>query len=83
MLTAAGGEFVRGNVHTNSIESFRALLKRGHYGIFHKMSDKHIHRYFAEFKTRWNMKGLDGSERIDAILESALCLQLTYEWLIA
>ena len=79
----SGGEYVRGNVHTNSIESFWALLKRGHYGIFHKMSPKHIHRYLAEFEARWNMNDLSGSERVDSLLESASGLRLTYGRLIA
>jgi transposase-like protein len=39
------GEYVRKQVHTNGIESFWALLKRGYYGIFHYMSFKHLHRY--------------------------------------
>ena len=51
------GEFVRGKVHTNGIESFWALLKRGHYGIYHQMSVKHLHRYLTEFSGRHNMKG--------------------------
>lgn len=73
------GEYVKGIVNTNSIESFWSLLKRGHYGIFHTMSAKHIHRYIAEFKTRWNMADLDGSQRVDAMLESTSGLRLTYE----
>ena len=38
------GEYVRDRAHTNGVESFWALLKRGHYGIFHCMSAKHLHR---------------------------------------
>lgn len=78
----SAGEYVKGNVHTNSIESFWALLKRGHYGIFHTMSAKHIHRYIAEFEARWNMSNIGGSARVDAILESAPGLRLTYKGLI-
>ena len=76
------GEYVKGDIHTNSIESFWALLKRGHYGIFHSMSVKHIHRYIAEFEARWNMSNIGGSARVDAILESASGLRLTYKGLI-
>jgi hypothetical protein len=41
-------------VHTNTAESFFALLKRGHYGIFHQLSKKHLHRYCTEFGFRWD-----------------------------
>ena len=43
------GEYVRGAVHTNGIESFWALLKRGYHGTYHWMSPKHLHRYVREF----------------------------------
>lgn len=39
------GEYVREQAHTNGIERFWALLKRGHYGVYHYMSTKHLHRY--------------------------------------
>ncbi|MEO5857984.1 MAG: IS1595 family transposase [Pyrinomonadaceae bacterium] len=77
------GEYVRGKAHTNGIESFWALLKRGHYGVFHHFTVKHLHRYLAEFETRWNMSRakLDGSERLDCILESTPGVRLTYKGL--
>jgi transposase-like protein len=79
----SAGEYVRGDVHTNGVESFWALLKRGHYGIFHMMSAKHMHRYLAEFEARWNLGNLGGSARVDAMLEATSGLRLTYEGLIA
>src|SRR5260370_33157493 len=55
-------------VHTNTAESFFALLKRGHYGTFHQMSKKHLHRYCIEFGFRWDRRGISDGERIvDAI----------------
>jgi transposase-like protein len=48
------GEYVRGDVTTNSIESAFSLLKRGVIGQFPKLSGKHLHRYLAEFECRFN-----------------------------
>lgn len=76
-------EYVRGTAHTNNIESFWSLLKRGQYGIFHKISEKHLHRYLAEFETRWNMNKMVSSERVDAMLESISGLRLDYKRLTA
>jgi len=50
----SAGAYVREMAHTNGIESFWALLKRGHYGIFHFMSTKHLHRYVNAFAFRHN-----------------------------
>jgi hypothetical protein len=56
------------NVHTNTAESFFALMKRGHYGIFHKLSKKHLHRYCTEFGFRWDRRKItDGERMVDAI----------------
>ena len=48
----SAGEYVRGQVHTNGIESFWALLKRGTMGSYHHVSVKHLSRYVDEFSNR-------------------------------
>ncbi len=55
----SAGEYVRDMAHTNGIESFWSLLKRGHYGTFHKISPKHLQRYVNEFATRHNLREED------------------------
>ncbi len=79
----SAGEYVRGQAHTNGVESFWALLKRGYMGVFHDISWKHLDRYLAEFSHRWNMLGLSTEQRIDAILKAGVGGRLTYEELIA
>jgi transposase-like protein len=54
------GEYVRGVVHTNSIESAFGLFKRGIVGQFHKVSIKHLQRYLDEFTYRFNRRNDDG-----------------------
>ena len=77
------GEYVRGQAHTNGIDSFWALLKRGYIGVFHHFSWKHLHRYLYEFSARWNMMKLTSAERMDRILESVAGARLTNRELIA
>jgi len=48
--------YVRGEVHTNTIESAFSLLKRGVIGSFHSVSSKHLHRYLSEFEYRFNRR---------------------------
>lgn len=50
------GEYVRGDIHTNTIENFWSLLKRGIIGSYHKVSIKHLDRYLAEFTYRFNRR---------------------------
>ena len=47
-------EWVRGEVHTGTIDGYWSLVKRGIVGSFHRMSIKHLHRYLFEFQWRWN-----------------------------
>jgi transposase-like protein len=59
----SAGEYVREQVHTNSIESVWALLKRGHYGTFHQWSEKHLSRYVDEFVFRLNTRFLPAFDK--------------------
>ena len=62
------GEYARGDVNTNTVESFFALLKRGVHGTFHHISKTHLHRYCDEFSFRWNERKVnDGQRTVDAI----------------
>lgn len=76
------GEYVRGQAHTNGVESFWALLKRGHYGVFHHMSAKHLHRYVNEFSARHNL-GHGTVDSINAVTDGMIGRRLTYSDLIS
>ena len=67
------GEYVRGAFHTNTIEGFWSLLKRGIYGIYHQVSAKHLHRYCDEFSFRYNSWKIANNLRFDFSLKSANC----------
>ena len=75
-------EYVKGQAHTNGIESFWSLLKRGYYGTYHKMSPSHLHRYVAEFEGRHNARRLDTIEQIGAMVKGADCKRLRYKDLV-
>ena len=77
------GEYVRGEVHTSGIESFWALLKRGYYGTFHKMSPKHLHRYVHEFTGRYNMRSLDTIDIMRGMFAGMVGKRLRYADLIS
>lgn len=76
------GEYVRDMAHTNGIESFWALLKRGHYGIYHHMSAKHLHRYVNEFSFRHNTSQAGTMNFITMTIERMVDKRLTYKGLI-
>lgn len=76
------GEYVREMAHTNGIESFWALLKRGHYGIYHYMSAKHLHRYINEFSFRHNTAQAGTMAFIDQTITRMIGKRLTYKGLI-
>ena len=61
-------EYVRGNVHTNTIEGFWSLLKRGINGIHHSVSPSHLGRYCDEYAYRYNHRGLAQDEKFADVL---------------
>ena len=65
-------------VNSNTAESFFALLKRGHYGIFHQLSKKHLHRYCVEFAFRWNHRKVTDGERLVAAIVGAEGKRIMY-----
>ena len=77
------GEYVRGPVGTQGIESFWSMLKRAHKGTFHKISPKHLDRYVQEFAARHNVRELDTIDIMGAIADGGAGKRLRYEDLIA
>ena len=76
------GEYVREQAHTNGIESFWSMLKRGYIGIYHQMSVKHLARYVAEFAGRNNLRDLDTIEQMAALTRGMEGRRLRYQDLI-
>ncbi|MYA43037.1 MAG: IS1595 family transposase [Gemmatimonadetes bacterium] len=77
------GEFVRGQAHTNGVESFWSMLKRGYQGTYHQMSPKHLGRYVNEFAGRHNVRPLDTIAQMRAIWAGMQGKRLRYADLIA
>ena len=77
------GEYVREMAHTNGIESFWATLKRGHDGVYHHFSAKHLDHYVNEFEGRHNFRPLDTAEQMAALAQGAVGKHLPYADLIA
>lgn len=62
-------EYVNGDIHTNTIEGYFSLLKRGIIGVYHHVGKQHLHRYLSEFDFRYNRRKIDDTERsIDALI---------------
>ncbi len=76
------GEYVRGRIHTNGIESFWAIFKRAHKGTFHKMSPKHLQRYVVEFVGRHNQRPFDTIKQMGKVVDGMTGKRLTYRNLI-
>ena len=57
-------EYVRGQIHTNGIESFWSMLKRGYVGTYHRMSFEHLPRYATEFEARHNCRDFDTEQQL-------------------
>lgn len=81
----SAGEYVRGRVSTNDVESVWAVLKRGLYGTYHHASDKHLARYVNEFAFRLNEGnvGRHSLERMASLVDKSVGARLTYRELTA
>ena len=78
----SAGEYVRGNAHTQGIESFWAMLKRGHKGVYHQMSEKHLDRYVSEFAGRHNVRDDDTIDQMTSLVADMVGKRLMYEDLV-
>ena len=78
----SSGQYVNGDVHTNGIESFWSMFKRGIMGVYHYISPKHTHRYAQEFAGRHNDRGLGVWGRIESLMSGLFGKRLTYRKLV-
>ena len=76
------GEYVREQAHTNGLESFWSVLKRGYNGTFHHISPKHLHRYIGEFSGRHNDRPSDTIEQMTHMVQGMDGKRLRYADLI-
>ena len=75
------GEYGRGEIHTNTIEGYFSIFKRGMKGVYQHCGKKHLHRYVAEFEFRYNNRsanGIEDLERADNALRGARGKRLKY-----
>jgi hypothetical protein len=69
------------NVNTNTVEGYYSIFKRGMRGVYQRCSEKHLHRYLAEFDFRYSNRvrlGCDDTERAERALRGAVGKRLTY-----
>lgn len=75
------GEYGRGDIHTNTIEGFFSIFKRGMKGVYQHCSKRHLHRYLSEFDFRYSARaalGIDDQERAERALRGIVGKRLTY-----
>lgn len=75
------GQYVNGRIHTNTIEGFWSILKRGIVGIYHFTSVKHLQKYVDGFVFRYNSRNNDEHQRFNLLLSNSE-YRLTYKELI-
>jgi transposase-like protein len=68
VINHSEGRYADGNVHTQTIEGYWSLLKRGIVGIYHQVSPQHLHRYCVEFGFRYNSRKINEAERFNMML---------------
>ena len=76
------GEYVKEQAHTNGVESFWAMLKRGYYGTYHRMNEKHLDRYVNEFAGRHNVREMDTIDQMAFLAKGMVGKKLSYKELV-
>jgi transposase-like protein len=71
MVDHSSGQYVNGGFHTNGIENFWSILKRGIIGIFHQISPQHLQRYCDEFAARYNTRKIKDHERFELYVKNS------------
>lgn len=80
-LSHLAEEWARGEFHTNTVEGYFSIFKRGMKGVYQHCSEKHLHRYLAEFDFRYNNRsalGVQDRERAESAIKGAAGKRLTY-----
>ena len=75
-------EYVRGDAHTNTVEGFYSIFKRGMKGVYQHCGEKHLHRYLAPFDSRYNNRSapnVDDTQRSRNALSGIVGKRLTYK----
>ena len=76
------GEYVRDDIHTNTVEGYFSVFKRGMKGVYQHCSEKHLHRYLAEFDFRYSNRvglGIDDEQRTAEAVKGIVGKRLTYQ----
>ena len=76
-------ENVRGDVHTNSLESFWSMLKRGYVGVYHRFSEQHLDGYVKEYAMRRSMRELDTIDQMTELIAQFWGVRLSWSDLVA
>ena len=81
-VTHSKGEYGRGPIHTNTVEGFYSVFKRGMIGVYQHCGEQHLHRYVAEFDFRYSTRsklGVEDAERATKAIKGAVGKRLTYK----
>lgn len=76
------GEYGRGKTHTNTIEGYFSIFKRGMKGVYQHCNKKHLHRYLAEYDFRYSNRsalGVEDEDRTERALRGIVGKRLTYK----
>ena len=81
-MNHGAGEYIRGEVHSNTVENYFSILKRGINGVYHHVSQQHLKRYLAEFDFRYNERAaldVTDAERATKAVKGTVGKRLTYQ----